>query len=125
MNETIAKAIIGNMLRRTRIDGEQVQREIANKLGLANSNYLSMVEKGTNFIPLKRMWDFVDAYRLTKLQGLAAVKLTSDDTWKATLKTLKVVGISDKNYAKLLSDVDAIVQEEAKFAGVEIINQDK
>ena len=49
MNESIAKAIIGNMLKRARIENKLVQREMAVEVGLANPNYLSMIEKGTNF----------------------------------------------------------------------------
>jgi len=124
MNQTIAKAIIGNMLRRTRIDNGHAQREVAMELGLPNPNYLSMIEKGTNFIPLRRLWDFVDAYRLTKPQGLAAVKLSDEEMWKTVTKALLVAGVSQKKIKDITADVEEVIKAEGLAAGVELVTGD-
>ena len=124
MNETIAKAILGNMLRRSRIDSGHSQREVAAELGLPNPNYLSMIEKGTNFIPVKRLWDFVDAFRLNKFQGLAVVKLCNEDMWKTICKGLLAGGLTSKQVTKLADEVNSTIKEEGIAAGVELISID-
>jgi len=121
MNEQIGKAIVGNMLRRAREENGYAQRDIAVSLGLVNPNYLSMIEKGTHAIPIKRLWDFVTSYRLSKIHGLAAVKLVNNDVWSTVMMALSAAGMSDAKIKDLQLKVDGVIELEAGVAGLQLL----
>lgn len=105
MTPETAKLIVGHMLRRQRLTLGFTLREMSILLGLPNPNYLSMIEKGTNFIPLRRLWDFVDVYRLDKISGLAILKLNSEDMWDSLVQGLKVCGVEGRKIQELSDQV--------------------
>lgn len=118
MNEQIAKAIVGSMLREVRLERGTSQRDIAVDLGLANPNYLSMIEKGTHAVPIKRLIDFGQSYRLSKTETLSIVKLTTPDIWSTVLSCLKLVGVEDAEIARIDKEVDGSIKKAAETAGV-------
>jgi transcriptional regulator with XRE-family HTH domain len=124
MNDMIAKAIIGNMLKVSRMDNGYSQKDIAITLGLPNANYLSMIEKGTNYIPIKRIWDFTSAYRLSKYQGLAALKLTNEDMWDTLIVGMRVCSVTDTDISEVESRVEEVINAEAQKAGVQLLTED-
>lgn len=118
MNEQIGKVIVGSMLRKSRETNGYAQRDVAITLGLANPNYLSMIEKGTHTIPIKRLWDFINAYRLSKTHGLAVIKMTNEDIWTTIIMGVEACMASKAKVEELKTKVDEIIEAEASEAGV-------
>lgn len=121
MNEQIGKAVVGGMLKRSREANGYAQRDVAMTLGLLHSNYLSMIEKGTHAIPLKRIWDFVSAYRLSNEYGLAVAKMTNFDAWGTILKGVEACGVPKAKVAALTEKIDEIIITEARLSGIEAV----
>ena len=124
MNDIIAKVIVGNMLMLSRVENGHAQKDLASLLGLKNSNYLSIIEKGTNFIPLKRLWDFVEVYGLTRMEGLAALKMTNQDMWKCTMQALKSCNVTNAKISQIEDEINEIIRNQARKAGVNLIEEE-
>jgi hypothetical protein len=97
-----------------------LQRDLAIDLGMANPNYLSMIEKGTHTIPVRRLGDFITVYSLDKLEGLAIIRLTSHDVWYATMEALKLTKNGASTVKKINSETEKLIRKEAKELGLTI-----
>ncbi len=120
-NKQAGKAIVGRMLRRKRISNGEFQRHIAIDLGLANPSYLSMIENGTHPVPLKRLIDFGEAYKLERTETLAIVKLTSPEIWATLLNCIKVIGMNLNETKELDKEIDFIIEQAAIEADIKLL----
>jgi len=118
ISEQVGKVIVGDLLRRRRLDQGALQRDLAIDLGMANPNYLSMIEKGTHTIPVRRLGDFIKVYSLDKLEGLAIIRLTSHDVWYATKEALKLTENGEKVAKKIDKDTEKLIRAEANELGL-------
>lgn len=119
MSEQIGKVVVGNMLKEARERIGEMQKELAMSLGLANANYLSMIEKGTNTIPVKRLGEFSKVYQLEKLEALTVIRLTSHDVWTAVLDGIEIA--SGKEAADMVDkETEKLAKKFAKKAGLKL-----
>ena len=120
ISEQIGKVIVGNMLRKMRLETGALQRDLAVDLEMANPNYLSMIEKGTHTIPVRRLGDFTRVYKLDKIDSMCVIRLTSSDVWYAVLDALKMQDNGEKIVAKLEKATEKRVREMAKDLNLSI-----
>lgn len=120
ISEQFGKVIVGDLLRRRRDAMGALQRDLAVNLGMANPNYLSMIEKGTHTIPVRRLGDFIREFSLEKIEGLAIIRLTSHDVWYATIEALMLTKNGESVAKKINKDTEKLIRAEAKELGLTI-----
>ncbi len=77
------RVLIGEMLRRQRESLDISQRQIGERSGIDNFNFISMIESGINTVPFARIPEFVSAYELDPVFVGVLVKFLYPDTWAA------------------------------------------
>lgn len=59
------------------------QFDVAQKMGLANSNFISMIERGRSQLPLDKFTKFMDVYGATPEQSLLIFRTLWPSCWDA------------------------------------------
>lgn len=80
---------IGLLLAARRMELNLSQREIAERLGYRNVNFISMLENNRSSIPLSKVAEVVEAYELSPALTLALVKHIYPDCYGLIVKLLE------------------------------------
>lgn len=113
----------GKLLRAHREKLQRTQKSIAEELDYDNENFISMIESGKSNIPLKRLSDFVNLYRLTPLEEMTALKTYHPEVYEVVLRMV-LRGRELKNMNQ--NEVDEAVNDELnKYAEDESVEYPK
>lgn len=85
----LTKLGVGQLLKARRLEIGMTHKEMAADLGYEYENYLSMIERGTTNIPLIRVHDFVEAYRLDPIFSLVILRAVYPETYTMVLEVLR------------------------------------
>ena len=84
--KNINRSLISSILKGYRKELGLTQKQIADKMGLKNAVYICQIEKAATGIPINRIVDLVDAYKLDHIYLLIIAKLLMPDTWHFMLE---------------------------------------
>lgn len=82
LQEKSSFASVGQMLKECRRKINCSQKDIADRLGYFNFNFMSMIEKGRTGIPANRFMDFMNAYEVPPESRFALYKTCYPQHWE-------------------------------------------
>jgi len=106
---------VGELLIRLRKRLRLSQFDVAQQLGLSNSNFISMIERGRSQIPLDKFAKFMEVYEATPEQSLVIFRSLWPSSWEAVCYLGSLCGVLDRTkkldaaYERCAKDVDATV----------------
>jgi len=109
---------IGEFLRAKRESINKSQREIGERLGYRNVNFMSMLERGSSALPLLRISDIAKAYELSPVFAAIFVKALAPEVWEVckVVRQIEKQHIESKLAGESDTDIDAYVDEIFKSA---------
>lgn len=81
-NKAAMLSLFGSWLKEQRGKIGMTQKQIAQKTGYRNSNYICMIENGKTRMPATEIFTIADAYQLPDKGALLIVKLLHPELWK-------------------------------------------
>jgi transcriptional regulator with XRE-family HTH domain len=100
--------ILGKILRAWRERQGILQKEVCEALGYKNSNYISMLEAGRTSVPVGRIADVVEAYKIDPEFALAILKGLYPEYFDMVLRVVELTNV--KNRADGSQKADALVR---------------
>jgi transcriptional regulator with XRE-family HTH domain len=113
------RAGVGTFLKKYRESKGMSQRDVANKLGYRNINFMSMMEKGGSALPPNRIMEIVNAYCIPQEVSGGIFSLVYEDLWASVVNCLcagatpeeaevikRVDAKCQKNFANIAADFD-------------------
>jgi transcriptional regulator with XRE-family HTH domain len=83
MTERLNTIQVGELLIELRNKLRMSQGDVAMKLGLANANFISMVERGKSNLPIDKFTKFMEVYEATPEQSLVIYRSLWPAHWDA------------------------------------------
>jgi transcriptional regulator with XRE-family HTH domain len=110
---------IGAYLKKAREERSLSQKDVAALLKYKNINFISMIENGVSKIPVNKIVEFVNAYKLPPFFGFVIIREVYSDIWKAMIETEKLnpglKGLSFKDLDRKTAD---LYKKELKKYGI-------
>lgn len=108
---------IGRLMKQYRRQNELTAKEIADKIGFKNSNYISMIESGKSQskAPVNKIKFFADAYQADVRLKAALLRVAHPDIWSLFLDMMHdYAGIDPGNFDREIAQWvdDALVDRE-------------
>lgn len=103
-DKSLNSITIGLILKAQREHLNLTQKEVADALGLAHYNYISMLERGAK-IPLLRIFDIVRIYKLDPMFAIAMIKALRPEDYGIAFEMVEFI------HGKTMSEVDAEIQK--------------
>jgi transcriptional regulator with XRE-family HTH domain len=98
--EKLTAADVGQIMASQRKRLGLSQGDIGRELGYQNINFISMTESGSSKVPLNRVADFVDAYRMSPEFAILILQVQYPEVLQTILRLSKKAPRIFKNFTK-------------------------
>lgn len=119
-NEGLDHIVIGRALKAIREESGQTQLNIASQLGYRNVNFIYLIEQGRSNIPVGKILDLVEAYKINKNFAMAIVKHLHPDIWDLFKAMVKQNYSEMKDFDSFEANIEGAFVKKAEEYGVRV-----
>lgn len=88
-NDLLNRERIGSILKTSREENELSQRDVARKIGYANTNFISMIETGRSSPPLGKLSQLCEAVGAEPILVPIILKYLYSDAWMTVVSAIR------------------------------------